>query len=105
MRIISGVTLSIASLVLSAVAAAAEPSIGPHLPWDQQAARAVTTPGHYAAVHWTAVIGTGSGASAEHQLVSLPSLPSAASQPRALQNWSALIGTGTAAALERGPTG
>jgi hypothetical protein len=45
MRIINRVTMSVASLVVSAVAVAAEPSNAPHLPWEQQAPRPVTTSG------------------------------------------------------------
>jgi hypothetical protein len=103
MRVINRVTMSVASLVVSAVAVAAEPSNAPHLPWEQQAARPVPTPGQYPALHWTSLIGTGSAAG-NQQALRWQSIPSAASQPHARMYWSALVGTGEAAARERDST-
>jgi hypothetical protein len=105
MRIINTVTLSVVSLVASAVAAAAEPADAPHLSWEHQAVQPVSAPGHYPALDWTSVIGAGSGAALVMHSRSMQSIQSIGSSPHARQDWSAVIGTGAAAALESGPAG
>jgi hypothetical protein len=103
MRIIKTVALSVATLAASAVATA-EPSNGPHFPWEQQAVRPVIAPGHYPALDWTSLIGAGSAADAARHPERMQPIAPADSQPNARHNWSATIGTGAAAALESGPT-
>jgi hypothetical protein len=98
---INTVTLSVVTLVTSAVASAAEPC----LPWEQQATRPAIESGRNAPLDWTSVIGTGSAAAAATHPQSVQSIQSSDSHPHARLNWSAVISTGAAAALESGPAG
>jgi hypothetical protein len=65
MRMVNSVTLCVVSFAASAVAAAAEPSNGSHLPWEQQSVRPVVAPVHYPPLDWSSVIGTGTAAALE----------------------------------------
>jgi hypothetical protein len=114
MRTFNILTVSVAaSLMLSAVAYADEPSsqaVGPQsqivnstaLPWNLNSRQVASPSGQrYPAAHWTAAVGTG-GAAAVGAGSHKADAVSAARAPRAANpDWTAAIGTGNAAALRQ----
>jgi len=104
MRSIKLFTVSVAaSLLLGAVAHAADAVTGAGLPWSVASFQRISVvgPQQYPGLHWTSVIGTGTAASLGRGVGSFQRVAQASAQRDPEPDRTATIGAGTAASLKR----